>query len=342
MNAPATATTEDSEDQASAFSPDIVSFQAQEQPPVLTASVDEPVDAEADTPHAPESAAHAAPAHPQASAPAPATGIPQAALDALAAAVLDAAELANRGAHAAAGVSAELHKATDGLRKDQDKAHRQSLILLAAVSTIMVLAVMFFVVTGVRLNSRINQLDATLLAVAKRAVALNEGLESLENVNEAIGKLAEQVEQVAKNTADVGGRADQASKQAESLSAQIAAKTAEQVASGNKGLASQVEGLNARLSAQAGALQSLSRELSALKSGAASVDKLNRDVQSLVTLQRERYLEAMQKAAAAPAAAPAPAPAPVERDRGVQYPRAQPQTSPNAGGVIVVAPPKGN
>ena len=73
----------------------------------------------------------------------------------------------------------------------------------------------------------------------------------------------------------------------------------------------------------------------------AVVDKLNRDVQSLVTLQRERYLEAMQKSTAG---------AERERERSLQYPRTQPPVSPNAApstttnnnGAIVVAPRTNN
>lgn len=283
-----------------------------------------------------------APAAPPAAAPA-ATAATQSALDSLAGAVLDAAELANRGAQAAASVSGELNRAIDHLREGHEKSQRQHVIALAGIGTVLFLALVFFIVTGVRMNSRINQLDATLLAVAKRAVALNTGLESLEAVNASIGQLAEQVTQVGKNTAEVGARLEQTMKQSEALGTQISTKTAEQVAAGSQGLARQVEGLNARLAAQAGSLQALNREIQALKGTAGSLDKLNRDVQSLVVLQRERAQEAVQRNTATVVKEKER-----ERDRPVQYPRAQPQVSPNAtatppaaGGQIIVAP-KGN
>ena len=90
---------------------------------------------------------------------------------------------------------------------------------------------------------------------------------------------------------------------------------------------------------KASAVQALSREVQTLRASVGNVDRLNRDVQALITLQRERYLEALQKAPAAPppnasnapgaAAAAAPA-APAERLP--QYPRYQAPTgtSPNA------------
>ncbi len=311
------------------------------EPPTLEDRVEVPTDRPAVEASAPPAAAESAPG-PGAAAPA-ASAAAQSALDSLAGVVLDAAELANRGAQAAAAVSGELLRATEHLREGQEKFQRQGVIALAGIGTVLFLALVFFLITGVRMNSRINQLDATLLAVAKRAVALNTGLESLEAVNASIGQLAEQVTLVGKNSAEVGARLEQTMKQSEALGTQISAKTAEQVAAGSQGLARQVEGLNARLAAQAGSLQALNRELQALKGSVGNLDKLNRDVQSLVVLQRERHQESAQKSNL-----PAARPRERELDRPVQYPRPQPLVSPNAtsstlpaSGPVVVAP-KGN
>jgi len=304
-------------------------------PPTL----DDRVEAQAEAPPT-EPAAMATSTEPDHSAPAPSAAAAQSALDSLAGVVLDAAELANRGAQAAATVSGELQRATEHLREGQERFQRQSVIALAGIGTVLFLALVFFIVTGVRMNSRINQLDATLLAVAKRAVALNAGLESLETVNASIGQLAEQVTQVGRNSAEVGTRLEQTMKQSEALGTQISTKTAEQVAAGSQGLARQVEGLNARLASQASSLQALNREILALKGSVGNLDKLNRDVQSLVVLQRERNQEAAQKPPVV-----APKEREKERERPVQYPRPQPLVSPNAitsttpaSGQIIVAP----
>jgi uncharacterized phage infection (PIP) family protein YhgE len=267
-------------------------------------------------------------------------------LDELAGAVLDAAELANRSAQSAASVTADLHRTTDALQATQSSVRKQSYVVMGIVSLITLLALMFIVVTGIRMNSRINQLDATLLAVAQRAVALNEGLGSLNTINESVGKLASQIEVLARTTGEVGARIDQTVKQSETLASQIPTKTAEQVAAGNQNLARQFEAMNARMQAQAAAVQALGRDVQSLKGAVGNVDKLNRDVQALVTLQRERYLEAMQRNAASTSASAA---AERERERSVQYPRVQPPVSPNAtpsttsnpNGAIVV-PPRAN
>ena len=343
MNAPATPDTGDTA--ADSVTPSDPGFQPQ--PPVL-ADVVEPGDAPALA--APKDAAEAvapapapapAPAHAHAHAAPSATSL--AGLDELAGAVLDAAELANRGAQAAASVSGDLKRTTDALQATQSSVRKQSYVVMGIVTLVTLLTLMFIVVTGIRMNSRINQLDATLLAVAQRAVALNEGLESLNTINESVGKLASQIEVLARTTGEVGARIDQTVKQSETLASQIPAKTAEQVAAGNQNLARQFEGMNSRMQTQAAAVQALGRDVQALKGAVGNVDKLNRDVQALVTLQRERYLEAMQKNAAATGAAAA---AERERERSVQYPRVQPPVSPNAtpstttntNGAIVVTP----
>ncbi len=290
------------------------------------------------------------------------------ALDKLAAATLDAADLANRGAEAAASAAADLRQAQETAQKVQETAHKQALILLISTTLIMVICMGFFLVTGIRMNSRINQLDLTIDAVMKRVVDLNAGVDSLDQMKGSVGTLAKEVETLAKASGEVGAKLESAIRQTEAISTQIPSKTAQQVASSAQGVARQVDALGARLQAQANAVQALSRDVQALKGTVGNVDKLNRDVQSLVTLQRERYLEAAQRAQAPapapaptvpPAATPAPtsptqlpgtaaAARPTEReagsDRVLQYPRPQPPASPNAQPAanpnVISVPPK--
>jgi len=72
----------------------------------------------------------------------------------------------------------------------------------------------------------------------------------------------------------------------------------------------QVQGINAKLQTQANAVQSLGNEVKSLKSAVGNVDGLKRDVEALVTLQKERYLETVQKNNANSS-----------RERAVQFPR---------------------
>jgi hypothetical protein len=60
-------------------------------------------------------------------------------------------------------------------------------------------------------------------------------------------------------------------------------------------------------------VQALGSEVKALKGAVGNVDKLNREVEALVTLQKERYLETLQKTNSTQT-----------REKAVQFPRVTP------------------
>lgn len=244
----------------------------------------------------------------------------------LAQVVLDSADIASKSAEAAASASSDMHRATNEFKTLTEVGHKKAILLLAATGGLLVVSLIFFLVMGVRMNSRINQLDTMMLAVGKRVVDLNVGLESLDVVNRSIEALsAQQVEQ-AKTQSLIEGRINDALKKSESLVQTVSGETVKQVAASSDNLFKQVQGLNSRLQNQAGAVQALGNEVKALKGAVGNVDKLNRDVEALVVLQKERYLETLQKSNAS-----------TSREKAVQFPRVNPpklpaeSTSPNTG-----------
>lgn len=231
----------------------------------------------------------------------------------LAQVVLDSADIASKSAESAAAASRNMHKATTEFKDLTEVGHKKALILLGATGGLMVICLIFFLVMGVRMNSRINQLDTMMLAVGKRVVDLNVGLESLDVMNRSIeGLTAQQVEQ-AKNQGQIETRISDALKKSETMVQTVPGETAKQVAATSDNLLKQVQAINGRLQSQAGAVQSLGNEVKALKGAVGNVDKLNSDVQALVTLQKERYLETLQKNSAN-----------ANANRAVQFPRASP------------------
>ena len=233
----------------------------------------------------------------------------------LAQVVLDSADIASKSAEAAAAASSDMNKATSEFRALTEVGHKKALILLGATGGLMLICLIFFLVMGVRINSRINQLDTMMMAVGKRVVDLNAGLESLDVVNRSIESLsALQTEQV-KAQGLLEARINDALKKSESMVQTVPGETAKQVAASSDNLLKQVQAINSRLQSQAGAVQSLGNEVKALKGAVGGVDKLNRDVEALVTLQKERYLETLQKNNAS---------ANANRDRAVPFPRANP------------------
>ena len=229
----------------------------------------------------------------------------------LAQVVLDSADIANKSAEAAAGASRDMNKATSEFKALTEVGHKKALILLGGTGALMLFCLIFFLVMGVRMNSRINQLDTMMLAVGKRVVDLNAGLESLDVINRSIESLsALQTEQV-KAQGLLETRINDALKKSETMVQTVPGETAKQVAASSDNLLKQVQGINSRLQSQASAVQTLGNEVKALKGAVGNVDKLNSDVQALVTLQKERYLETLQKNSAN-----------TNRDRAVQFPRA--------------------
>jgi hypothetical protein len=243
---------------------------------------------------------------------------------ALAQVVLDSAHIATKSATAAAAASRDMHAATGEFRTLTETGHKKALILLGATGGLLIICLIFFLTMGVRMNSRINQLDSMMLAVGKRVVDLNAGLESLDVINKSIESLtAQQVEQ-AKTQGQLETRINEALKKSETLVQGVPGETAKQVAATSDNLLKQVQGINSKLQTQAGAVQALGTEVKALKGAVGNVDKLNRDVEALVTLQKERYLETLQKNNSTQS-----------REKAVQFPRVAPakpaDSAPAAG-----------
>lgn len=231
----------------------------------------------------------------------------------LAQVVLDSADLATKSAEAAASASSYLNRSTAEFKSLTEDGHKKARLLLLISGGVLILCLIFFLIMGVRLVSRINQLDAMLLAVGKRVVELNVGMESLEGVNQSVKELASQQMALTKSQGEIEGRIDASLKQSESLVQKVPSETAKQVAASSDSVIKQVQGINAKLQSQASAVQTLGNEVKSLKSAVGNVDGLKRDVEALVTLQKERYLETLQKNNAN-----------ASRERAVQFPRYTP------------------
>lgn len=232
---------------------------------------------------------------------------------ALAQTVLDSADIASKSAEFALAVSGQLRKATIELKALTDVGHKKARLLLAIGGGVMVVCTLFFLIMGVRMVGRINQLDVMVEAVGKRVIELNVAMESIEGVNRSMQELTAKQNELTKAQGQIEGRIDASLKQSESLVQKVPSETAKQVAASSDSLMRQVQGINSRLQSQANAVQSLGGEVKSLKSAVGNVDSLKRDVESLITLQKERYLEALQKNNAS-----------AVKERALQYPRVSP------------------
>lgn len=252
--------------------------------------------------------------------------------EALSSTVLDAAEVASQAALAASLAGREL-KHTAGVLSDVSfRMNKRWVIAQGVLAGLLVLSIGFFSIMAVRLISKTNQLDATFMAVGKRVVELDAGLTGLQAIQENMDALSERVASLTKAQTELGQRVDSSVQQSTALVQQVPEQTARQVADTSSDLVKQVKALDGRLQSQAAATQSqanavrsLGAEVKALQGSLGEVAAVKRDVEALVTLQRERFLEALQKQGQTASDAAA-----------VRFPRAQPPrtAAPSAGPVV--------
>jgi hypothetical protein len=246
-------------------------------------------------------------------------------MDTLSGLVLDAAELANRSAASSAAAGAKLLETHTALEAELAKARRQSKIVLGVAGGIAVVSVVLTAAIVTQVASRMAKLDATVLAVGKRYVEMSAGLESLTLLNDSLAEMQVKQDAFAQLQAKLSANLEEASKASQGLVTQVPQATAKEVQSRTAALMQQVQSMDSRVQAQAASMKKMADEVKAMQGQQENLGALKRDVEALVVLQRERYLEAAKSAGVATAKGPVVAPAP----RTVQYPRPQPpETAP--------------
>lgn len=231
---------------------------------------------------------------------------------ALARTVLDSADVASRAAEAALAGGHDLKQATLQFKELTDQGHKKARLLLFITAGFMLICLIFFLIVGVRMINRVHQLDIAVATAAERVAEMQVGLQTLDKLNAGLGELTQRQTDLTKSQAGIESRIDAALKQTEAMTQKVPAETAKQVATKSDTMIRQVQSVGSGLQAQSKAVQELSKEVQSLKSGLGQVDALKRDVEALVTLQRERYLEVLQKNQAA---------ARNNSERLVQFPR---------------------
>ena len=246
--------------------------------------------------------------------------------------VLESAELATRSANMATNAGADLKAATKHLDTTLAIQKKQTTILFAAAGGLMLVAATVFAAMTVSLKSRINQLDTMVGAVGKRVVELDASMELVGSVNEALQEMVSKQEGLTKMQGKLEARLDEAIKNSQSVPEQ----TAKQVDAKGQVLAKQVQGMDGRLQQQANALKTLSTQLQNLQGAVGETGGLKREMEAIAKLQRERQsaeTTATTQAAAATVAAAR------QREKMIQYPRAQQEATPSGSAGILSTKP---
>ena len=229
--------------------------------------------------------------------------------------LLDAAELSNRAAGLAAKAGSDLHSAADHVMESNASVRIYGIVVLAAFAILMMIGLGLFGFMSMRLQTRISQADAMLLAVGKRVVAMDESIELLTDTGERLRDMAAKQDLLASQQLKNETRLEDVMRVAQSASDALIKPAAD-----TKGpdLAKLLQALDARLQSQAAAIAALSSQTRAAAAPRTDTAAVRKEVEAM--LRQQKAVEA--------AAKPVMVAPPVKpKENLVQYPRTQPQGS---------------
>jgi myosin heavy subunit len=252
---------------------------------------------------------------------------------------LESAELATRSANLAVGAGENMKKATHNLEELMKLNKKQHQILLAIACGLMFITALVFATSIFSLKSRITQMDAMLASLSKRVVELNDSIELVGSVNEGLQQMVSKQDDMTKMQSSLETRLADAIKKSES----VPERTAQQVGEKGQVLADQVKSLEGRFVQQSRAMNALASQVTGLKGVVGETGGFKKEMETLASLQKERQaadnMVAAKAAANNNAANQAALNAVKQREKMVQYPRAQQETTPvGTGGVLSSKP----
>lgn len=223
--------------------------------------------------------------------------------------VLDSAEATNAAAEVTAKAVSSFQEGLDRLHERADvltEAGRRSTILstriLIGSITALVVSAFVYGFMAYQLATRTSQIDAMLMAVGKRIVKMNSALATFEQINVSIDKLAGQQKSFEEAQSSVIEAVERAEKTVAELRRTVPEQAAERVGKNTDKVAVQINKLKQKVddhSVEAAkfnkSVGELSNRMSSFERKLSDVKNLNLDVAALVKLERERYLEALQK-----------------------------------------------
>ena len=254
---------------------------------------------------------------------------------------LDSAELATRSANLATHAGEHMRSVIVKLEAAQTKQRKHTLIIFGVAGGLMMIAAMIFSGMAISLKSRINQLDTMVSAVGKRIGELDDSMEMVGSVNEALQEMVGKQQGIADAQSKLEARIGESIKSSQG----VPEETAKQLDAKNQILAKQVQSLDGRLQAQANAIKAMSSIMQNVQGSLTDTNGLKREMEALARIQKDRQTAeslaiAQANAAATQAAQKAAqeaASAARQKERMVQYPRSQAADAAGAG-VLTVKP----
>ncbi|MEI7535753.1 MAG: hypothetical protein WCJ76_01010 [Comamonadaceae bacterium] len=230
-------------------------------------------------------------------------------------AVFDSAELATRSASLAAKAGLEMHQAAQALMKTAASQRKMNKILLGVFGGLTLLALSLFAVMSLRLQDRVSQLDAMILAVGKRVVSMDASVELFNGVSDVVKDVSQKQDSISNAQGKLEQRIEEAIKSTQA----VPEPKAKPVDDKNKELLKMVQEVNARLLQEANSVKTISAQIQKLQSSLPDAGNFRREMDAIVRQMKERSVPEAALSTAAPSIG---APAVVKpRERVVQFPR---------------------
>ena len=239
--------------------------------------------------------------------------------------MLDSAELANRAAGMAAKAAGNMHSASTQLIESYSAQKMYLIIVLAVFGLLMVLAISLFAFMSFRLQQRVTQADAMLIAVGKRVIAMDESLELFTGHGEALREVASKQDAIISAQTKIELRLDEVMRGVQAAADSIAKPANDKDKDKAPDVAKLIKDLDGKLAAQASAISNLSSQVRSAGTPAPSRPDpaaVRKEAEAIVRQLKaaEASVKPATPATTAPAAPKAPE-KPVEKV--VQYPRIQ-------------------
>ena len=230
-------------------------------------------------------------------------------LEVLVPSLLDTADATNGAADVSRRASLTLEKGLSQVQKRgkaldvaSAKSNQLSGYILIGAVTILVVSVGVFSFMAQQLNAKTNQVDSMLVALSQRVVNMNSALSLFDEIKGTMNSLAIEQAQFSDTQNDLIASVRNAERLAGALKNDVPEAAAMRVSQSTAVVVKQVDALAARVAKQSAdvakvtkSVAVLATQLSSMQGQVGNVKALNADVQSLITLERAKYLDVLQR-----------------------------------------------
>lgn len=230
-------------------------------------------------------------------------------LEVLVPSLLDTADATNSAADVSRRASLTLEKGLSQVQqrvKELDEASAKSnqlsgYILIGAV-TILFVSVGVFSFMAQQLNAKTNQVDSMLVALSQRVVNMNSALSLFDEIKGTMNALAIEQAQFSDTQTDLIASVRDSVRISASIKSDVPEAAAKRVSESTAVVVKQVNALSGTVKAQSAnvakvtkSVAVLAKQLTSMQGQVGNVQALNADVQSLITLERAKYLDVLRR-----------------------------------------------